>query len=91
LTISDTYFLQTDTINSGLSNTVDGVTAVDEAGLKSADVLTALGSAYIADSENINSGYPIFTWQTAVEREALAFYVSPENVTVDSGDPFHSA
>lgn len=39
--------------------------------LMSEEALTALGDAFVADTNHINNGYPVFGWQRAKENEVL--------------------
>ena len=45
----------------------EGVTVKTADEMKAADFVTALGDAYAADTQGINDGYPILTWQAADE------------------------
>ncbi len=60
VTPRNNYYLKTVSINSGFSDTT-GVTAMDAAQLKAA--AGTLGAAYCADTANVNSGYPLLTWE----------------------------
>lgn len=54
-------------VGIGNGTIADTTTAVakSEDELKSSEMLTTLGEAFKADTENINQGYPILAWQTA--------------------------
>ncbi len=65
LVLTNNYFLRTSAVNSDFSAET-GITAVSEAELQAAAMLTSLGAAYQADlSPNINGGYPVLAWQLA--------------------------
>jgi hypothetical protein len=83
---SECFYLKTDTINASIysvGNTsaptedAEGTAAKDVDGLQSADTLAALGDAFVADSENINDGYPVLSWQ------ATGTYPDDETVGLD--------
>ena len=59
-TIKNSYYLE-NTINVSYVNTDEGATAITDSELKNAYNL--LGSAFKEDSNNINNGYPILSWQ----------------------------
>ena len=97
-TYANCFYLKTDTVNAALfgvgagtapAGEVSGVTAKTVDGLKSSDTLTALGSNFVTDSNNINHGYPVFTWQaTGIqlpdEATGLDIAVNPTSVTAKS-------
>ncbi|HMM05732.1 MAG TPA: S-layer homology domain-containing protein [Clostridiales bacterium] len=56
-TVRNCYYLQT----SVTSNEIDGTAVVSNADLKA--MASTLGSSFVADDGNINSGYPVFPWQ----------------------------
>ena len=72
VTLNNNHFLQTDTINAGLSAigadsvaTEDQARAVSQAELQG--LAETLGEAYMSDSTNINNGYPVLEWQITGE------------------------
>ena len=76
-TLSNNYFLQTDTVNAGIlasggsaSVSADQIDAVSAGELQA--MASTLGSAFTADT-GINGGYPILTWQ------ATGVYPEPES------------
>lgn len=86
--ITNCYFLQTDTVNSGLyavqKATYDreDLCAKTEEELKSAELLAALGEAFVADTANTNNGYPILAWQKVVVTYNAVITVSPANAAL---------
>ena len=59
-TIKNSYYLE-NSINGSYINTNEGVKAVTDSELK--NIYTLLGNAFKEDSNKINNGYPIFSWQ----------------------------
>ncbi len=59
-TIINMYLLE-NTVNGGNGSDVEGVERKNEEELK--NIYTVLGNAFKEDTNNINSGYPILSWQ----------------------------
>ncbi|HMM07460.1 MAG TPA: hypothetical protein PKD52_12485, partial [Clostridiales bacterium] len=92
------FYLKTDTVNNSLFSvgsstgaTADttGTAAKDASGLKNAETVTALASAFVADSTNLNNGYPVFSWQVSGaypddEIEGLDIAAKPTDMTGSS-------
>lgn len=68
-TFKNCYSLKTDTVNTSVYATsagdLEGAVSKNEAEMKS--IASDLGSGYLADTENINNGYPILKWQKKVD------------------------
>lgn len=66
-TISNNLFLKTDELNTGLNGIGTSGVSSDQITAGNADSIkasaTTLGELYTADTESINNGYPILTWQ----------------------------
>ncbi|HMM07461.1 MAG TPA: hypothetical protein PKD52_12490, partial [Clostridiales bacterium] len=86
-TYSDCYYLKTDTVNNklfaiGLSKTptsdFTGTASKKEAELKA--LAPQLGSAFTADTENRNNGYPLLKWQVTGEYDGE----ETEGLAIDS-------
>lgn len=61
--LSNNYWLSTCGASYGIGNQSSNTNAVKTTATKLKDLTSTLGSAYKADSNNINSGYPILSWQ----------------------------
>ena len=69
------YFLDSSASAAVGGATAEGVTSKTEEEMKAAGFVSALngsGDAFIADSANINNGYPILKWQQTEEIEPVA-------------------
>lgn len=49
--------------NNLYTDTCNNATGLTTSEMKSASFVTMLGSSFKADTNNINNGYPIFTWE----------------------------
>lgn len=93
-TLSNLFYLKTDTINNNLYS-VGAATApkADAANtyantadqLKSNDTLLALGTFFAADTENRNNGYPVLSWQVNGYPEAETNGLAIDNITATNG------
>lgn len=92
VTIENCYYL---TISEGATDDNEGVTAKSEEEMKSAEFLTALDNGqdkWMADQNNINSGYPVLKWQVegtsglnnAVTDMDVTVYSDNNNIYVNS-------
>ena len=66
------YFLESSAAVAVGGVTAEGVTSKTEEEMKAAGFVSALngsGDAFVADSANINNGYPILSWQAPQEQE----------------------
>ena len=66
--LANCYFLQTDSVNSGLDPVGDGIEVSDiqakaVGSSELAGLADTLGGSFAADTQNINSGYPVLAWQ----------------------------
>ena len=69
------YFLDSSAAVAVGGVTAEGVTSKTEEEMKAAGFVSALngsGDAFVADSANINNGYPILKWQQTEEIEPVA-------------------
>ena len=94
-TYTSCFYLKTATVNNGLYSvgaataaTADttGTAAKDATALGSADTVTALADDFVADSTNLNNGYPLFSWQVSGvypddEVEGLDIAAKPTDMT----------
>ena len=68
------------------NKTLDSVVEKSSAELKSAEMLTLLGSAFAADTAKINNGYPVLYWQSTGSSDPDPTPVTPGKT--ETGLPF---
>ncbi len=70
---SNCYYL-TGTATYGIGSLSSTSGSKTETELKAADMITTLGSAFKADTDNLNNGYPVLTWQEKVPDLIISTY-----------------
>mgnify|MGYP000174548925 CR=1 FL=1 len=63
------YWLDTSADMGVYNKSVSGVSSKTSSEMKSQDFLKSLGSAFAADTDKINNGYPVFKWQSSPDEQ----------------------